>query len=257
MAVEAQHLHFSPQICKNSAMNSIENQAPLLYSNMQNSTLPITNESSNGFVCNNQFINASLLRKRSADALLNDEVSSHVYAYMLDIDRIIAQHVVNVKTELLQKRRRFENQITAAVTVEVMKKLKAKEEELEQLKRLNYAMEERMKNLVLESNAWKYLARSHESTAAALSTNLERLLAQNGVVNDDSESCCGDNYSSSNLVENCKFERRLCLNCKSGEPSVLLLPCRHLCLCAVCGPAINVCPVCNSCKSGSVNVNLC
>lgn len=49
---------------------------------------------------------------------------------------------------------------------------------------------------------------------------------------------------------------RMCRKCGKGESTVLLLPCRHLCLCANCGPTVNNCPICNFIKEGSVHVYL-
>ncbi|GMG99334.1 hypothetical protein Nepgr_001174 [Nepenthes gracilis] len=63
-------------------------------------------------------------------------------------------------------------------------------------------------------------------------------------------NCYGKSNSNSNN------NKRSCRKCGMAESSVLLLPCRHLCLCAGCGPTINACPICNSVKSASVHVNL-
>jgi RING finger protein 26 len=43
-------------------------------------------------------------------------------------------------------------------------------------------------------------------------------------------------------------EDRVCVVCQENARSVLLLPCRHLCLCATCSahPAMTACPVCRA-----------
>lgn len=58
-----------------------------------------------------------------------------------------------------------------------------------------------------------------------------------------------NNYSSSSS--------RMCKMCGERESCVLLLPCRHLCLCTICGSTLlHTCPVCNSNMNATVHVNL-
>ncbi|XP_059625116.1 BOI-related E3 ubiquitin-protein ligase 1-like [Cornus florida] len=50
---------------------------------------------------------------------------------------------------------------------------------------------------------------------------------------------------------------RMCKNCGERESRVLLLPCRHLCLCTLCGSTLlQTCPVCNSDLNASLHVNM-
>lgn len=48
-----------------------------------------------------------------------------------------------------------------------------------------------------------------------------------------------------NKIENQK-EQRMCVVCQEHEKSVVLLPCRHLCLCADCSThdLLTMCPLC-------------
>lgn len=95
---------------------------------------------------------------------------------------------------------------------------------------------------------------------------------------EDAESCCGSNYAEeANSMKDsreCQSSKggngqqgnfeiyngnggiRLCRNCGKEEPNVLLLPCRHLCLCSVCGPSLHTCPVCKCTKNATLHVNL-
>ncbi|KAF3771598.1 hypothetical protein EJ110_NYTH60059 [Nymphaea thermarum] len=46
-------------------------------------------------------------------------------------------------------------------------------------------------------------------------------------------------------------------NCEEeSTSSVLLLPCRHLCLCSGCAAAVDTCPICKSTKTATVQVYL-
>ncbi|MQL71889.1 hypothetical protein Taro_004232 [Colocasia esculenta] len=48
-----------------------------------------------------------------------------------------------------------------------------------------------------------------------------------------------------------------CKACAKGEASVLLLPCRHVCLCKLCDSSIDACPVCDAPKNASLQVFMC
>ncbi|CAK8534761.1 unnamed protein product [Lathyrus sativus] len=62
----------------------------------------------------------------------------------------------------------------------------------------------------------------------------------------------GGDSGGSNFVNSMK----LCSNCGKDESCVLILPCRHLCLCAVCGSNLHICPICKSFKTASIHVNM-
>ncbi|XP_065033088.1 probable BOI-related E3 ubiquitin-protein ligase 3 isoform X1 [Musa acuminata AAA Group] len=214
-------------------------------------------------------------RKRSRPvSFLGDDISSHLQLQqMLDVDRLILQHAERVQVELTERRKRFARQILATVEEGVAKSLKAREEEIARIGKLNSALEERIKSLLEENHMWQGLARSSEATAMVLRANLEQVVAaqvrvaekeaeaeaEASTTPDDAESCC---YAGNGEEEEEKTSaraewRRVCRSCREREPSVLLLPCLHLCLCASCGPVVDACPVCNYSKKGSVSINMC
>ncbi|GKF14099.1 probable BOI-related E3 ubiquitin-protein ligase 3, partial [Tanacetum coccineum] len=72
------------------------------------------------------------------------------------------------------------------------------------------------------------------------------------LVNDDidgAESCCGINYEED-------VSTKKCLKCGKKQSCVLVLPCRHLCVCDVCETTTTICPVCTSTKSAALLVNM-
>ncbi|XP_071725751.1 probable BOI-related E3 ubiquitin-protein ligase 3 [Rutidosis leptorrhynchoides] len=172
-----------------------------------------------------------------------------------------------VRLEMEVTRRRNTIRLIAAVEEEMKKKLRSKEEEINKMGRLNYALEEKVKSLNVENQLWQQMAETNEATANVLRQNLQQVLSQNQqqFENDDVESCCGSNYNKEKDQEEflaIKGEginnngRRLCRNCGESVSSVLLLPCRHLCICSVCQSFINFCPVCKSAKNASLHVNI-
>ena len=230
-----------------------------------------------------------------------------------------------VRMEIEERRKKQARKIMEAIEVGMMKKLSAKEEEIEKIGKLNWALEERVKSLCVENQIWRELAQTNEATANALRTNLEQVLAQvkdertrgaglieddvdieNDDVNvpgplgaalaDDAQSCCGENddvvvttgggewrtlattterndgrndvvelettsnvrcnNNNNNKSSGYGNYNRWCRNCGKEESCVLVLPCRHLCLCTVCGSSLHTCPICKSTKTASVHVNM-
>ncbi|EPS62926.1 zinc ion binding protein, partial [Genlisea aurea] len=184
---------------------------------------------------------------------LGEDFSLQFQQQQLEIERFVALHTERLRLEMESRRRRSSRRIAAAVVENVSRRLKAKEEEIEKIGKLNWVLEERVKSLSLENQIWKDLAQTNEATANALRCNLQQLLSQvhetSGAAagDDDAESCCGSTAGDFN---------RLCRNCCETESCVLLLPCRHLCLCDACASSTNACPVCQALKTGSIHVNL-
>lgn len=247
----------------------------------------------------------------AAFSFLGQDISLQIQQHQLDIDRLVAHHMENVRVELEEKRKRQARRILEAIEVGMMKRLRAKEEEIAKIGKLNWALEQKVKSLCVENQIWRDLAQTNEATANALRTNLEQVLAQfkderrlrlnddegatvvpaGAELMEDAQSCCGStggvdidelrdegsnegedlegwrrvggaakakeeeegNKTRRNGMSN---QSRLCRKCGREESCVLILPCRHLCLCPVCGSSLNTCPICNSFKTGSVHVNM-
>ncbi|KAK1375694.1 E3 ubiquitin-protein ligase BOI [Heracleum sosnowskyi] len=224
-------------------------------------------------------------RKRSRDSMneLNRVIvpqqHSNIYEFeqnfpihiqqqqQLEIDQIIAQHSKKIRMEIEERQKQQARILVSAIGERVMKKLREKDEEIHKIAKLNHALQDRVKNLFVENQLWKDLAQSNEATVMSLRCNLEQVLTQ---VSDDrqfvvpgnleeAESCCGS--SGGDDVEEVNARRRvgnkMCRKCGERESCVLLLPCRHLCLCTVCGTTSqSTCPVCNSSMTATVHVNL-
>ncbi|KAJ9562567.1 hypothetical protein OSB04_007727 [Centaurea solstitialis] len=240
------------------------------------------------FVEQNQVNNDHNNDQRVAFTFLGQDVSMQIYHQQVEIDRFIANHTEKVRSEIEATRRRNSMRLIMAAEEGINKRLRSKEEEIVKIGKLNSALEEKVKSLSIENHLWQQMAQTNEATANNLRLNLHRILTQIQIQNqnhqnghsdktaDDVASCCGSNddyddddrqslpltaaIGSGSGGGDCevrdKNDRRWCRRCGKVESCVLLLPCRHLCVCSGCESAINVCPICKSSKNASVQVNM-
>ncbi|GJW51718.1 probable BOI-related E3 ubiquitin-protein ligase 3 [Tanacetum coccineum] len=200
-----------------------------------NYNLPPRKRSHENDYNNNQMLDTSVL--------LNEDVASQMYQHQLEIAHFVAQHAEKMRSAIAEMRRRSAKRLIVAANEGITKRLKTKEEEITRLNQVNWSLEEKLKSLLVENQIWRELAQTNEATAY----NLQQLLAQaqlqqqeqeeQTLVNDDiAESCCGSNYEED-------VSTKKCLECGKKELCVLVLPCRHLCLCNVCESITTICPV--------------
>ncbi|XP_055804172.1 BOI-related E3 ubiquitin-protein ligase 1-like isoform X2 [Solanum dulcamara] len=211
-------------------------------------------------------------------SFVGDEVLPLVQQYQLDINSIISHHTKKIRLELEEQQKHQARMLVSAIGERVMKKMNEKDEQIQRMGKINLVLQERVKTLYMENQLWRDLAQTNEATANSLRTNLEQVLLAHVSderlsavpVEEDVESCCG---SSNDEQEGKKEEQeevvrrlagdaqdksnRICRKCGERESCVLLLPCRHLCLCTVCGSSLHhTCPVCNSNMNATVHVNM-
>ncbi|KAK4254706.1 hypothetical protein QN277_010048 [Acacia crassicarpa] len=217
---------------------------------------------------------------------LSSQSSSFIYQDILcqlqnqqsEIDHFISQHTEKVRMELQKQRMRQSTALISGIQEAMVKKLKEKDDEIQRMGKLNWVLQERVKSLCVENQIWRELAQTNEAAANSLRSNLEQVLAHVGedrragngtgtgvdAQADDAESSCGSNDEEDEEERRCTNAAgaatatdagRMCKKCGAGESAVLLLPCRHLCLCTTCGSTVRNCPVCNSRMNATVHVN--
>ncbi|XP_068666201.1 BOI-related E3 ubiquitin-protein ligase 1-like [Aristolochia californica] len=170
-----------------------------------------------------------------------------------EMDHFIVMQTEKIRAELESKRRKYWSNLIRTVETRVQRVLKGKEEEIAQVSRRNTALEEKLKILLMEGQTWKTLAQTNEAAVMSLRRDLEVAQAREGggdnVEIEDTLSCCEG-------VPGKDDEKRNCHGCRRHEVSVLVLPCRHLCICSECDARLGLCPLCMSPKTASIKVHM-
>jgi E3 ubiquitin-protein ligase BOI-like protein len=162
---------------------------------------------------------------------------------------------------LEEARRRHAAALLAAAARVATGRLRTAEAEVERALRRNAELEEKAQQVAAECQAWVGVARSHEAVAAGLRATLDQLLLQ--PLTSCAAAPVGGYTGEAEDARSCCFEAggdgtapavRSCRSCGGGEACVLLLPCRHLCLCRACEAGVDACPVCAAAKNASLLV---
>ncbi|CAH2035805.1 unnamed protein product [Thlaspi arvense] len=156
-----------------------------------------------------------------------------------------------LRHSILDKIQRSQRKTVSLMEERVVQKLREKDDELEMINRKNKELEVRMEQLTMEAEAWQQRAKYNENMIAALNYNLERAQGRPR----DSIEGCGDSevddtascFNGRNNNSNGKT-KMMCRFCGVREVCMLLLPCKHMCLCKECERKLSSCPLCQSSK---------
>ncbi|TKV94851.1 hypothetical protein SEVIR_9G322900v4 [Setaria viridis] len=215
----------------------------------------------------------------SASCLLSDELAAQRDQHRNEMDRLIQEHAERLRRALADTRRRQYRSLLVAAEAAVSQRIREKETEASEAARRGADLEDRVARLRAEAAAWQAKALADHSTAAALHAQLQQAAAaaqargkaededNAGAAADDAGSCFVD---PDRVVEIAPPPppppARPCRTCRRAPASVVLLPCRHLCVCADCEPAVlatapfaagavaPACPMCRGAVTGTVQV---
>ncbi|CAN6244497.1 unnamed protein product [Urochloa humidicola] len=189
---------------------------------------------------------------------------SHLYRHgvEMDTDALIRVGNERLRAGLQEARRRHIKAVVSLAERAAARRLRAAEAELGRAVARSAELEERLRQAAAEGRAWRDVARGHEAVAAGLRAALDDLARRSPLPPragdgdaEDAESCCFEPQQEEEVPE-ASGRSRACRSCGGAEACVLVLPCRHLCLCPGCDAAVEGCPVCAANKNASLHVVL-
>ncbi|XP_022975967.1 probable BOI-related E3 ubiquitin-protein ligase 2 isoform X1 [Cucurbita maxima] len=192
-------------------------------------------------------------------SLIGDDIDLELQRQDEDIEKFLHVQGERLRRTILEKIQA--NQLQTLLTVEerIIKKLREKEAEVECINKKNIELEQRMEQLSVEAGAWQQRARYNENMITALKFNLQQVYAQSRDSKEgcgdseveDTASCCNGRSLDFQLLRgnsNDMKDLMYCKACRVNEVCMLLLPCKHLCLCKDCESRLSFCPLCQSSK---------
>lgn len=196
-------------------------------------------------------------------SILTEDMSTIMKQHRDEIDQFLHVQREQLRRTLEDKRRTHYRALLGTAEESMARQLKEKEAEVGKAVRRNAELEARAAQLSAEAQAWQARARAEEFTAATLQAQLQQAMMNGGGCNahlpdgdvtgeaEDAESAYID---PDRVVES---SGPSCKACRKRVASVVLLPCRHLCVCTDCDAVVQACPLCLSIRSSSVEVFLC
>ncbi|CAL4969090.1 unnamed protein product [Urochloa decumbens] len=210
---------------------------------------------------------ASTSGSASTPAAASHRVLSHLYRHGVEVDALVRIQSERLRAGLEEARRRHVRAVVSAAA----RRLRAAEADLERALARGAELGERLRQVGAEGQAWRGVAAGHEAAAAGLRATLDQLLLQapppcaggHGEAEaEDARSCCFGpgreevDGAGAGGDQAAGRSSRACRSCGGAEACVLVLPCRHLCLCGVCEADVEACPVCAAAKNASIHVLL-
>ncbi|XP_076920583.1 uncharacterized protein LOC143581762 [Bidens hawaiensis] len=154
-----------------------------------------------------------------------------------------------VRRKLAAKTQRHYHALIGAANESALRIIREIEAAAERAARRQAELESRASQLRAEAEAWRAKAAAQEAVAAALQAELRQAVGRSEGEVEDAESTCVD-------PERVVVSRPGCKACGKRVASVVVLPCRHLCVCSECDDVVQTCPLCLSFRRSSIEVYL-
>ncbi|MED6156735.1 hypothetical protein PIB30_017109 [Stylosanthes scabra] len=168
------------------------------------------------------------------------------------IDHYIRLENVNLRFMLQEQERQQVSSLLKSLESQSLSMLREKDEEITQVSMKRLELENYVRRLEAENQAWQKVAQENEAMALSLHKTLEEMKERMLVAANDEESCCDEAEFEEEHVDVKNNTLMLCKSCQSRTSSYLFLPCRHLCSCKDCETFLEACPVCGMQKKGSI-----
>ncbi|KAE9454622.1 hypothetical protein C3L33_13477, partial [Rhododendron williamsianum] len=182
-----------------------------------------------------------------------------------ELDRYIKVQEENLVKGLRDIEQRHTASFLTALEKGVSQKLREKDLQIETINQKNRELLERINQVATEAQNWQYTAKYNESVVNLLKNNLQQAMSLgpdqgregfgDNEIDDAASYIAPSNYFCISVPPS-KVGSLICRACKYKEVSIMLMPCRHLCLCKDCDGLTSVCPICQLVKTASVQVYL-
>lgn len=196
-------------------------------------------------------------------SLMSQGIASQIKQQRDEIDQILQSQAEELRRGLTEKRQKHYQAILKATNETVSRRLKEKEIEIEKATRRNRELEARAAELKVEAQVWQTKAKSQEIAALSLQAQLQQAMMMNNISGEDGLTCAVGFEGQAEDAESAYVDPERvvgsgpkCRGCGKRVASVVLLPCRHLCVCSQCDPLFRACPVCLTVKNSTVEVFL-
>ncbi|KAG9156380.1 hypothetical protein Leryth_009250 [Lithospermum erythrorhizon] len=194
----------------------------------------------------------------------SQNLASLVEKQRVEIDRLVILQNERLKWALQEQRKQQLSLIMKKYEAKIEYLLRQKDEEIARALNKKMALEDFMKRVESENQVWQKIAKDNEETVVSLNNTIEQLresacLSTNVV--EDAESCCENREfrATESILEADKggnleqiSKKVLCKGCNIRSSCIIILPCRHLCLCQSCEAFLHSCPVCGTEKKATI-----
>ncbi|XP_024995636.1 BOI-related E3 ubiquitin-protein ligase 1-like [Cynara cardunculus var. scolymus] len=198
-------------------------------------------------------------------SLLPEDLSNLMNQQGDEIEHYLRVQGEELRRKLAEKKQRHYSALIGAAKESASRMIRDKEVEAERAIRRNAELEARASQLSAEAQVWQAKARAQEAVAAALQAQLQQAIISGvgGCVSQGEE--VGGGCAAGDAAEDAESsyidpDRVVmvsgpgCKACGKRVASVVLLPCRHLCVCTECDDVVQACPLCLSLRSSSIEV---
>ncbi|XWS62077.1 hypothetical protein CRYUN_Cryun07bG0180100 [Craigia yunnanensis] len=203
-------------------------------------------------------------------SIVSDDLANQIKRQREELDHFLKAQGEELRRTLAEKRHRHCRALLGAAEESVARRLREKEAEVEKATRRNAELEARAAQLSVEAQVWQAKARAQEATAASLQAQLQQAIISGGASmtqdsrrGEEGQKCAGGVEGQAEDAESAYVDPErvaasgpACKACRTRVAAVVLLPCRHLCLCTECDRVAQACPLCLTVRTSSVEVFL-
>ncbi|KAL1371050.1 hypothetical protein HN51_001279 [Arachis hypogaea] len=269
----------------NVVMNNNNNHNPLIpfesqppqlihLSQLHNNVVSTGLRLSNSTIDQQQLLHGSQSSSSSSLlSLFSQGFASQIKQQRDEIEQFLQAQGEELRRALAEKRQRHYRALLTAAEEVVARRLREKEAEVEKATRRNAELEARAAQLAAEAQVWMAKARTQEAAAASLQAQLQQtMMASAGAATHGGDdggaglSCAVEGQAEDAesayvdpdrvVMVSAAAARPKCRGCGRRVASVVVLPCRHLCICTECEAHFRACPVCLTLKNSTVEVFL-